>query len=339
MAWTETITVDDEKFHPRTDDLWWNESSYITFRVPDRDLVGVLWFYFRPNQKTATGGPMIFDASGSSLNTILHNGWGWHMPMPEGAEMFDFTLANGLSIETLNPQKAYRHTYDGQGCAFDLTFTATCDPHYMRLDKDKVNPGMADFVHNVAETVTTGHYEHFGRMNGTLEVDGETIEVVDSAVFRDRTWGPRPVTPNMSPQRGGYSLGMGPDDSAFNTFAQPTRPWEEDPVDGEVDKIVAGCYVKDGVMATITSGTRRRIAADDGHPLGEIIDATDELGREVHAEGTVTSYVELPGLWGTLAFWWCGQKWNFDGHTDAQGELQDFMTARHFRKWMRTREV
>lgn len=57
MVWSEVINPADDSFHPRNADPWWNEASYISFRVPERDLMGLLYFYFRPNQNTAMGGP------------------------------------------------------------------------------------------------------------------------------------------------------------------------------------------------------------------------------------------------------------------------------------------
>lgn len=53
MPWSNDAALSDEGFHPRTDDPWWNESSFITFRIPERRLFGIIYFYFRPNQNTA----------------------------------------------------------------------------------------------------------------------------------------------------------------------------------------------------------------------------------------------------------------------------------------------
>jgi hypothetical protein len=336
MVWSEDINVKDDNFHPRNNDPWWNEASYISFRVPERDLMGLLYFYFRPNQNTAMGGPLIWDPTGRSMNTIAHNGWSWHMGIPEGADMFDFKLENGFGCDTIVPQQEHRYSYESPGCEFELTFTASYPPHYLKLDRQKndVDPGMFDFVRDVEGDITTGHYEHFGRMNGTLILNGETIDVSDGVVFRDHTWGPRKILANMHRLRGGYSLGMADDRNAFNTFATCDIPWEDDPIDGVKDKITAGFQVKDGVPATIVSGTRQRINAPDGWPLGEIIDAVDELGRELHAEGRIVSGLDWPGLWGDLAAYWCYERWDWDGNNAVCGELQDWTYARHFRKWL-----
>jgi hypothetical protein len=123
MAWTEEASVVDELFHPRTDEPWWNEASYISFGVPECDLMALLYFYFRPHQNTAMGGPLIWDPTGRMFNTIARNGWSWHMGIPEGAEMFDFTLENGFGCGTIEPQKDHRYTYESPGCEFEVRET------------------------------------------------------------------------------------------------------------------------------------------------------------------------------------------------------------------------
>ncbi|HTK66827.1 MAG TPA: hypothetical protein VL595_30920 [Pseudonocardia sp.] len=339
MAWTETADATDEHFHPRNDDPWWNESSFITFRIPDRKLMGLIYYYFRPNQNTATAGPMIWDPTGETFYTMAHNGFTQHMPIPPDADMSDFKLDNGFTVEMLEPQQRYRFTYDSPGCTYDLIFTSSYAPHYMRFDKKKgeVDAGMFDFVKDVPGDITTGHYEHYGRMNGTLELNGEHIEVRDAVVFRDRTWGPRKIMQNMDRPRGGYSLGMGSDDNAFTTFAISDLHWQNDPVEGTRDPITSGFYVKNGVGATIVSGSRQRLCGPTGRPVGEIIDATDDMGRTLHAEGEIVTALEWPNLYNDCATYWCYEQWTFDGHTAAPGELQDWMMTRHHRKWMQER--
>ena len=39
MVWSEVVNIKDDNFHPRNNDPWWNEASYISFRVPERDLI------------------------------------------------------------------------------------------------------------------------------------------------------------------------------------------------------------------------------------------------------------------------------------------------------------
>ena len=135
MPWTATPDPIDERFHPGSDDPWWNESSFITFRVPERNLMGMHYHYFRPNQNTVMGGPFIWDDSAADMSTCLFTGWDWHQPIPEGANMFDFQLESSFEIRTIEPQREYRYRYEGLECSFDAVYTAAREPYYQRLEK------------------------------------------------------------------------------------------------------------------------------------------------------------------------------------------------------------
>jgi len=321
-------------FHPTNGDPYWNEACFTTFRIPERNLMCLFYFYFRPNQKTAMAGPIIWDDSGDEISNCLYYAWDWHLNIPDGADMFEFKLANGFGTETLELQKSYRHTYSGPGCEIDVTFTAACAPHYMRLWNDDVNPGMYDYV-KIAGQHSTGHYEHFGHMNGVMTIRGQEIPVVNAAVLRDHSWGPRPVRSNIDRMRGGYLYGQTPDGSGgFNIFSVSEYPIDEDPIVGTTERITSGFYIKDGLRGHIENGTRRCIERGaDGRPLKEIIEATDEHGRTLYAEGTVRNWLRWPGLFGDVMVFWCYETWNFDGHQEAPGELQDYMTYRHYRRF------
>jgi hypothetical protein len=329
MAWTAAATIGDEGFHPRNDDPWWNESSFLTFRIPDRDLLGILYFYFRPNQNTAMGGPIILDPTSEDLATCRHAGWGWHMPIPPGADMFDFALANGFTSQTLEPQHSYRHTYTAAGCSFDLTYTADGPPLVMADKKG----GLSDFVDDTDQQITTGHFEQFGVINGTLELDDETIQVTDAGVFRDRSWGPRPVLQAQDKTRGALLFARADADHAFQAWTNSVHPWTDDPIDDAEDAIVSGFYVRDGLTGTLTSGTRRVLErAPSGRVLREVVEATDEHGRTLHAEGLVTAGIRWPGLYGDITAFWCHEHWTLDGQP-APGEVQEWIMARHFARW------
>jgi hypothetical protein len=334
MAWSDIVDPRDDLFHSNDGDPYWNEACFTSFRIPERKLMCLFYFYFRPNQKTVMAGPIIWDGTGDQISNCLYYAWDWHLPMPEGAQMFDFELVNGLKVEPIELQKSYRFTYSGPGCELDVSFQATCDPHYMLLLNGDVDPGMSDYVTRTAGH-PTGHYEHFGLMNGTMDIRGEKIEVVNAATLRDHTWGPRPVRSNIDRQRGSYSYAQAPDGSGFNTFTaiRDTGP-EPDPLIGTTDPITSGFYLKDGKMGHIERGQRVCTArGHDGRPLAETIEAVDHFGRELHAEGTVRNWLCWPGLFGDVMAFWCMQTFNFDGHVDAPGEIQDFMPYRQYRRF------
>ncbi len=156
------------------------------------------------------------------MSTCLYNGFDWHMAFPAGADMFDFTLENSYAIQTLVPQRSYRHTYSAPGCEFDLTFHADRPPVAMQSSGESVNVGMRDFVQNV-ESQATGHYEQTGVIAGTLLIEGERIEVSDAAVIKDRTWGPRRILIGQRKPRGSYTFARANRDNAFQAFAMSAQ--------------------------------------------------------------------------------------------------------------------
>ena len=336
MAWSNVVSEADEGFHPRTEDPWWNESSFTTFRVPERQLFGILYHYFRPNQDTVMAGPWFVDTTGDEMSNCRYNGFDWHLPMPAGADMFDFTCENGYAVQTLEPQRAYRHTYQAPGCEFDLTFTADRLPVAMQSAGERINTGMRDFVQDVA-AARTGHYEQTGVMNGSLVLEGESVEVVDAAVIKDRTWGPRRILIPQRKPRGSYMFARADKDNSFQAFAMSDRPWEQDPIVGAPDPVVSGFYVKDGVEGRLVSGTRRVVERRaDGRPVREVLEAVDEHGRELSATGEIVSLLKWHSPYGGVMTHWCYENWTFDGHVDAPGELQDWLMGRHLSHWMRS---
>ena len=341
MAWTTTPDPIDEKFHPRTEDPWWNESSFITFRVPERNLMGMFYHYFRPNQNTAMGGPFIWDDTGADMSSCLFTGWDWHMPIPEGADMFDFKLENSFEVRTVEPMKEYRFGYDGLECNFDLSFTAAREPYYQpaaekKKDTAEVRQGMYDLVADIPGELTTGHYEQYGQMNGELKIHGETVEVTDAVCLKDRSWGPRKVIIPMDKKRVGYASAMVSPDHAFHAWTISGLPWDNDPLIDTTEQFSAGYYVKDGELGELVSGTRRCLErGEDGRPVREVIEGKDSLGRDLYAEGESTGCVlRWPGCYGDYQVFICLMKYSIDGHDDVAGEIQDYMSFRTYRKFI-----
>ncbi len=85
---------------------------------------------------------------------------------------------------------------------------------------------------------------------------------------------------------------------------------------------IHGYLLRGGEWSKIASGTRQVVERDgDGAPLRVVLDGVDELGRELHAEGTTKnalSFLINPNLY-TFN---CLTEWTFDGVT-AWGEDHD----------------
>ena len=169
-----TTTHPDDEFHsPTSDDPYWTETSWFTFAVPSRRISGQLYPYFLPNLGVVASAAYFWDDTGDQLSTCLYAKNFWHLPIPD-QPLSNIALASGLRYRCISPspnsvwELGYRDP-DGDEVSVALRFTALTPPNYLgdwHLDQP-------------------GHYE------GTVVIDGETIEVDDFG-FRDRSWCPRP---------------------------------------------------------------------------------------------------------------------------------------------------
>lgn len=68
--------MDVDRFCPTpTDDLYWNESGWFSFSVPERGVHGMVYYMFRPNMQMMMGGPVLWDASGANSWNCLYYDW------------------------------------------------------------------------------------------------------------------------------------------------------------------------------------------------------------------------------------------------------------------------
>lgn len=346
MGWTDVANPQDHYFHPRTDDPWWNESSFVGWKLPERNMMAMVYHFFRPNLKMGVGGPWVWDDSGADMSVIRHCGYDHYMPLPEGGDMFDVALPNGLTMETIAPQKAIRYRYENPECSFDVTFEASREPYYAKLKKGSeandtgVAQGIHDLVKPVPEDYSIGHYEQYGYMNGHMTVNGEEIPVVNSVAVLDRSWGRRPLLANMDKVRVGYSSATVDPDHSFHMWTSSDIPGAQDPVEGTTERVTTGYLVRDGVLGEFVDGTRRIVErGEDGRPLREIIDVTDHLGRTMHAEGYTTNMLRWPGVYGDYMFFAGGAFWEIDGIPQVVGEIQEWMNFRTYKRYMATQRT
>ena len=75
MGWSDTINVADEYFHEKSDDPYWSENTLLGFTVPERNLCGFIYYYFRPNMNLVVAGPAIWDHTGEDVYNCLYYGW------------------------------------------------------------------------------------------------------------------------------------------------------------------------------------------------------------------------------------------------------------------------
>jgi hypothetical protein len=300
----------DDEFHPPTsDDPFWTETCWFTFTVPERRLSGQLYPFFQPNQGTTAAGAYFWDEGGDEPWNCRYAKNFWHLPFPD-QPLSDLTLPNGIRYRCLEPRTRYRlgyHDPDGDEVSVDLEFSAICAPNYLG----------------------ESHLDQPGRYRGVIVLHGEEIPV-DAFGFRDRSWGPRSqfgVTLHSSGAAcGGYSYATASERDAFHMISM-------DFGDGCIS--IHGSLLRDGEWAKLARGTRRVVERDDekGFPRRVVLEATDQLGREVHAEGHCLNRLALflnPNLFTVN----CLTEWKFDGIT-AFGEDHDNWSAAGIRRFAR----
>jgi hypothetical protein len=288
----------------RDDNPYWNESVWFSFSRPEDRIHGLIQYYFRPNMGMLNGGPVMWDPSGTYAWNCLYYNWSHLQPLPPGAEKFNMRALNSLAVKVLEPLNRYSIHYDSEGFEMDLIWTAGGPLHQLR-SKDPAQQETAKF-----------HIEQPGRMRGMIRRDGREYPI-DCFSMRDTSYGKRDYA---SLACGGYFWGIAAD-SAFHAIAKG---------EGAEQTVIGGFIWKDGQLGSLVSGTRWVTAYGKHGPKQMILEATDQHGRTLKAQGDIddglifTGYTDHTVVWSLL-------KWDWDGVTHW-GDNQEFCPAVRFRR-------
>ena len=304
-------THPDDRFHePASDDPFWTETCWFTFAVPERNLSGQLYPFFRPNQGVTSGGAFFWDESGNQIWNCLYAKNLWHLPIPEGSDLTDIALPNGIHYRCLEPLQKYELHFrdpDADEVEVNLVAEGICPPNYL----------------------AGSHLDQPCRYTGTIRIRDETIDV-DAFGMRDRSWGLRTqigatLHPGAPNENGGYTYGTMSDTDAFHLITS-------DFGDGCI--AIHGFLLQDGRYAKIASGRREVLERKDLYPVRVRITAEDELGRALEAEGRCHNRLGVhlnPNLW----TWNCLTEWEWNDGRRGFGEDHDNWSAQAFRHFAR----
>ena len=310
----------DDSFHEKNDDPYWNESGWFSFMAPERDLCGWIYFCHRANMNYSMAGFAVWDLSGEDTYDCLFYNFGDTYPLLPEFDMHNFRLPNGVELQCIEPFKKFRFINHNDNCKADLTWTAFMDP---------VEPGFP-------EEWGKHHYEQGGKMVGSIEVEGKIIDI-DCWSCRDRSWGPRTVSVGGHP-RSGFPWAIAKEGHGFIAFPTGNKPSEDDPAYGEEDNLIAGWYIKDGLVGVIVEGERTVTErGHDGRPLYSVLKAKDEHGRILEAEGRWVNWLKVT-TYPFLFEWWSLVEWQFDGVT-AWGEDEEFWPLQPARRFLRSHKT
>ena len=292
----------DEIFHPAGEDPWWNESGWFGFAVPERDINGFVYYFHDVRTGISGGGPALWDPSGEQVYDCLFYDWRWHQPPTGPLDFQEFTLPNSLGHQVLEPMRRYRLSYSQLGLELDLEWTALMEPH-------ELGHGRA-----------TGprHFDQPGRMRGAATLNGERLDV-DCYSLRDRTWGPHRPGARRS---GDYLWAIASSESHWHAITLAGKQ-------SGADAVMGGYLVRDGELGELVTGTRRVVERKSGAPARVLLEADDDRGRTLHAEGQVRTALRWLGWPGRLTFWTLTD-WRWDG-LQGWGEDQEFFAREQVR--------
>lgn len=296
----------------RSDDIYWNESAWFSFSIPERGIHGMIYYFFRPNMNLLMGGPILWDDSGSHIWDCLYYDWHHIQPIPEGAEKFDFTALNSLKVEVVEPLKHYRFHYDQAGFVLDFDWVAVEEPHHFLGMEIEATGMSAD---------NRMHLEQMGRSKGRITYKGETYDI-DSYALRDTSWGVR-MMDNV--KRGSYFWAVADDDTAFHAQTMG---------DGDEQRVVGGFLRLDGRTETVTGG--KRVVTKMGKYTPDVFEIALEDASGRTAEFTCRSSVHLMvNFYPRAQVVWSLLKADFGNGKQGWGDLQEFQPLEMFRKMVR----
>ena len=294
-------------FEPAAD---WTETLWFSFHVPERDWAGWLYAQVRPNIGTVTGGAFVYGPGFTGPWEQPYYGWFSHHPIPEPLDLTDVQFKSGFSLRCLEPGMRYALGYqfrDMKDFVADLEFEGLVPP--------------VPHVQGAPPFIGSTHYDQPGRLRGTIEVDGERVDV-DCVSVRDRSWGRRPERIGRS-TRLSYAFGSCTPNDAFLAFCVPPQ----DAPLSEEETLTSGFLFRDGVLRRLQSA-RRRVTRDPAHGgVSTIeIEAEDTDGRALHALGRARSCLFLPSNSLCINTF---LRWEIDGQ-EGWGEDQDVWSMAHF---------
>ena len=299
---SDTFTPEDDGPHPATGDFYETETFWYSFFVPERGIGGWLYTSLRATAGVCAGGAWIWDGRASEpWRAPFFEQFSWlkYPDQPRAPQRLDFPT--GMTIEVRDPLRSYDVSYnDRDRLSVELHFEALEPPVPLRA-------GAPPYP-------KAHHFDQTGHVTGTIRLDGEQI-AVDCYAMRDRSWGRRT---ERGYSRVGYAWAASPELSLL-TYSLPTDT---------SDNIHSG-YLRIGDEIAYIADGRRIVERDPSNRwvTRVAIDATDELGRQVHAEGRAVSRLILPGSTSICVN--TSLEWIVDG-TIVHGEDQDVWPTKAF---------
>jgi hypothetical protein len=311
------ITDKDAEFHEdETNDPTWGETNYFGFYSAEEPLNIGVYTLFRPNLGVVQ--TTVCMNSGDAVQPWRADFCDLqsHVPIPEPRSLSSFTLANGLTIETLSPNDKWKIGYDdGEGTTIDVVYTSLMPA--FDIQDPEMDPITA--AKNAGEgfawgTAYNGHFDQTGHYEGQVSIRGRTVPI-DCTSTMDHSWGPRAERggPNMSWLHAHFS-----DDYAIHaifSFDETTA--------GRELTLMHGYALRDGKVSGLAAGTGVTVRDEEFFARTVEFTVLDADGNEHHVVGR--GMTRFPWqCWPNMVGFNVLAQWHSAGLT-GYGEIQDFV--------------
>ncbi|MCP5058882.1 MAG: hypothetical protein GY937_19445 [bacterium] len=283
------IEPEDDYMHELGPEPNFNESAYYNFFDHEKSLGG--WFRLgnRANEGNAEMTVCLYLPDGRVLFTFRR------API-DGNDAFD---AGGLAFEVLEPTERHRTTFQGKvvelaeprdmaeprrafkdnpkkEIAFDLTHEAVGPLYGSKATKK-------EHERDAEESFAKAHFEQHMHVTGSLEFDGETIDI-DGYGLRDHSWGPRYWQAIHSYEW--LTLNFGPDLGAMVSVIQRDAEGKE--------RTAGGVLVRGDTMERLVDASIEAEYEENGLYHKQVTaKVKTESGEELTIEGKVDGFIPL----------------------------------------------
>jgi len=306
--------IDIDSFCPTpSDDPYWNESCWFSFSIPEREIHGMVYYFFRPNMNLLMGGPILWDGSGAHPWDCLYYDWHHIQPIPDRCGKFDLKTHTSLEVSVAEARKNYRLQYDHAGFKLDLDWVALEEPHHF-LGMEIEATGMS------AENRM--HLEQMGRAKGTVVLNGEALDI-DCYALRDTSWGERQID---GVKRGSYFWAVLDADNAFHA---QTKGEDAD------QEVIGGFLKRDGVMSSLVGGARTNTKMGGLTPDSFELLLEDNLGRTATVKVQTMSHL-MVNFYPRCQVVWSLLKADFGDGRTGWGDIQEFQPLEQSRAMVRS---
>ena len=323
------ILAEDMKFHePPDNNPLWAETNFWSFHIPEEKAYVLIYVITRKNLGVCKSDIFVYQDHVESPTEALYYDAQIHLPLPEKLE--EYTLANGLSVKTVNAPMEYDVSYEGYDGAFsfNLHFEGLSEP-YATHDPDMDPLANADQSKAWQDSAWAHHFEQSQHVTGECTLHGKKYKI-DCFSTMDHSWGMRPEDgrtypkvgdlPNLTWFHGHWGKDRNKATGGDLVIHVSAR---HDPANTDkLGPLLHGYVVDDGELFGLVEGegqTKRRRFM----PTEIEITVKDVRDKVYKMRGTsVATYPWI--LWPNL-YCFCGHlKWDdIEGLTNGWGESQD----------------